>query len=155
MGCAPSEDSDQLGIRWRRKRGSLTTYWAPREDSDQPGHPLKKKAWVLNYPLSRHEDSNQTGRMPRLIWVFAGRTCHFVGFVMRLFRCSERSTITAPRGRINKPIQIHKLQTKEKQNNQLPLPRQGDHSVRKDPPKATRHRTGQSSRKHTYIVLTP
>ena len=28
------------------------------------------------------EDSDQTGRMPRLIWVFAGRTCHFVGFVM-------------------------------------------------------------------------
>ena len=25
----------------------------------------------------------KTGRMPRLIWVFAGRTCHFVGFVMR------------------------------------------------------------------------
>ena len=29
------------------------------------------------------EDSDQTGRMPRLIWVFAGRTCHFVCFVMR------------------------------------------------------------------------
>ena len=30
------------------------------------------------------EDSDQTGRMPRLIGVFAGRTRHFVGFVMRL-----------------------------------------------------------------------
>ena len=29
------------------------------------------------------EDSDQTGRMPRLIWVFVGRTCHFVGLVMR------------------------------------------------------------------------
>ena len=29
------------------------------------------------------EDSDQTGQMPRLIWVFAGRTCHFVGFVTR------------------------------------------------------------------------
>ena len=28
------------------------------------------------------EVSDQTGRMPRLIHVFAGRTCHFVGFVM-------------------------------------------------------------------------
>ena len=28
------------------------------------------------------ECSDQTGRMPRLILVFAGRTCHFVGFVM-------------------------------------------------------------------------
>ena len=26
------------------------------------------------------ENSYQTGRMPRLIWDFAGRTCHFVGF---------------------------------------------------------------------------
>ena len=35
-------------------------------------------------PIATHwmhsEDSNQTGRMPRLIWVFAGCT---VGFVMR------------------------------------------------------------------------
>ena len=30
------------------------------------------------------EESVQTGRMPRLIGVFAGRTGHFVGFVMRL-----------------------------------------------------------------------
>ena len=28
------------------------------------------------------ENSDQTERMPRLIWVFAGRTCRFVGFVM-------------------------------------------------------------------------
>ena len=29
------------------------------------------------------EASDQTWRMPRLIWVFAGRKGHFVGFVMR------------------------------------------------------------------------
>ena len=29
------------------------------------------------------EDSDQPGRIPRLIWVFAGHTCHFVGFVTR------------------------------------------------------------------------
>ena len=28
-------------------------------------------------------DFDQTGWMPRLIWVFAGRTGHFVGFVLR------------------------------------------------------------------------
>ena len=33
------------------------------------------------------EDSDQTGWMPRLIWVFAGRTCHFVGFVTRRLKC--------------------------------------------------------------------
>ena len=30
-----------------------------------------------------NKDSDQTGRMLRLIWVFAGCTCHFVGFVIR------------------------------------------------------------------------
>ena len=44
--------------------------------------------WIAKDPSFLHadsEDSDQTGRMPRLIWVFAGRTCHFVGFVMRRF----------------------------------------------------------------------
>ena len=42
--------------------------------------------WVAKDLSSLHadsEDSDQTGRMPRLIWVFAGRRGHFVGFVMR------------------------------------------------------------------------
>ena len=68
MACVPSEDSDQprhLPVwsesslsAWRNLR-SLATHWM---------HSL---------------DSDQTGRMLRLIWVFAGWTCHFVGFVMR------------------------------------------------------------------------
>ena len=29
------------------------------------------------------EASDQTGRLPRLIWVFAGRKVHFIAFVMR------------------------------------------------------------------------
>ena len=41
-----------------------------------------KKHLVLGLPLSIQR-TEQTGRMPRLIWVFAGCTCHFVGFVMR------------------------------------------------------------------------
>ena len=36
---------------------------------------------------AHYEDSDQTGRMPRLIWVFAWRTDHFVGFVMRRLIC--------------------------------------------------------------------
>ena len=42
--------------------------------------------WVAKEPSFLHadsEDSDQTGRMPRLIWVFAGRTDHFVCFVKR------------------------------------------------------------------------
>ena len=38
------------------------------------------------------DDSDQTGWMPRLIWVFAGRTYHFIGFVtMRLNSLSQSS----------------------------------------------------------------
>ena len=59
MNVHPAKTQISLGIRpvWsesslpaRRKLGSLATHWAHCEDSDQ------------------------TGRMPRLIWVFAGRT---------------------------------------------------------------------------------
>ena len=57
LGVRPVWSESSLST-WR-KLGSLTTHWAHSEDSDQ------------------------TGRMPRLIWVFVGRTCHFVGFVMR------------------------------------------------------------------------
>ena len=34
------------------------------------------------------EDSDQTGWMPRMFGVFAGRTCHFVGFVTRRLICT-------------------------------------------------------------------
>ena len=68
MICSPSEDSDEL---WHPP--SLIRVFAVR----------MKAHWDLSYPLSDSEDSVQAGRMPRLIWVFAGRTGHFVGFVMR------------------------------------------------------------------------
>ena len=46
--------------------------------------------WVAKDPRFLHadsKDSDQTGRMPRLIWVFAGSTCYFVSFVMRQLGC--------------------------------------------------------------------
>ena len=61
----PAKTQTSLGVRpvWSesslsawRKLQSLATHWAHSKDSDQ------------------------TGQMPRLIWVFAGRTYHFVGF---------------------------------------------------------------------------
>ena len=67
----PAKTQISLGIRpvWSesslsawRKVGSLATHWAHSEESDQ------------------------TGRMPRLIWVCAGCTDHFVGFVMSWFK---------------------------------------------------------------------
>ena len=89
---------NKLGTKWP------VTIWAtswqnqqcacaPSEDSDQPGHPpslirvfavrlmgsyIRTQAFFMRTAKTDH-----TGRMPRLIWVFAGRTCHFVGFVTR------------------------------------------------------------------------
>ena len=81
MACAPCEDSDQPG-----NLPSLIRVFAVR----------MKKAWVLSYPLNASEDFIQT--LPRLIRVFTGRTCHFVGFDMRRlkFRCFSR--VMSPSG---------------------------------------------------------
>ena len=41
--------------------------------------------WIVKDPSILHvdsEDSDQTGHPPKLIWVFAGCTFHFVGFVV-------------------------------------------------------------------------
>ena len=57
LGIRPVWSVSSLST-WR-KLGSLAIHWAHSEDYDQ------------------------TGRMHRLIWVVAGHTCHFVGFVMR------------------------------------------------------------------------
>ena len=67
------------------------TKWHVRPVKDQPGNPPSririfavrmKKAWVLNYPLSAQRRLIRLGVRP--VWsVFAGRTCHSVGFVMR------------------------------------------------------------------------
>ena len=75
---------------WRNKEITWATIWqnqqnerAPSEDSDQPGiRPVWSESslctqWVAKDPRFLHADSKdsyQTGRMPRLIWVFAGRT---------------------------------------------------------------------------------
>ena len=72
IAVRPAKTQISLGIRpvWSksslsawRNLGSLATHWAHSEDSDQ------------------------TGRMPRLIWGFAGRTYHFVGLSSYHYRC--------------------------------------------------------------------
>ena len=66
----PAKTQITLGIRPVWSESSLSAWRKLRSLATQWGH---------------SEDSDQTGRMPRLIWVFAGRTGHFVGFVkMRL-----------------------------------------------------------------------
>ena len=76
---ATSWQKQQNGMCAQRR---LRSAWASTQ-SDQSSLCAQ---WVTKGPKFLHadsEDSDQTRRMPRLIWVFAGRTGHFVGFVMR------------------------------------------------------------------------
>ena len=90
LGICPVWSESSLSA-WRNNRSSAT-HWAHCEDSDQTGHLPSliraftghmKEHWVLSYPLSTLPRLCQTGWMLRLIWVFAGRTDHFAGSVMR------------------------------------------------------------------------
>ena len=69
MACAPSEDSVSALASARSDQSSLCAKWVAKD------------------PYSDSDDSDQTGPMPRLIWVFALTTCHFVGFVMMRLIC--------------------------------------------------------------------
>ena len=73
VAVCPAKTQINLGICPVWSEWSLATHWADSEDSDQ------------------------TGQMPRLIWVFAGHTCHFVGFVTRqlTFWINANNWITA------------------------------------------------------------
>ena len=64
MTCAPSEDLDQTG--WTGHRPSLIRVFTV--------HMMKH--WVLSCPLSAQ-------RILWSDWADSGRTCHFVGFVVR------------------------------------------------------------------------
>ena len=63
----------------------LKSTWASAQSDQSLCCPLS--AWRNIGSSATHwahcEDSDQTGQMPRLIWVFAGHTDHFVGFFMR------------------------------------------------------------------------
>ena len=72
------------------------TKWHVRPAKISPGiRPVCSESslciqWVAQDPMFLHadsDDSDQIGPMPRLIWVFIGHTCHFVGFIMRWFIC--------------------------------------------------------------------
>ena len=78
MACAPSEDSESSLSAWR-KPGSLATH------------------------LAHSEDSDQTGRMPRLIWVFDGRTV----ILLVLSCCSSFNELHVPNTEMLWQTQLH------------------------------------------------
>ena len=63
----PGKTQMSLGIRPVWSESSLYAWWKLRSLATY---------WVHS------KDSDHTGWMSRLIWVFAGHTCHFVCFVM-------------------------------------------------------------------------
>ena len=116
MSVRPAKTQISLGIRpvWsesslsaRRNLGPLATHWAQSEDSDQ------------------------TSRMPRLIWVFAGRT-----LILLVLSCrgskSQQKAQEVPQTAANhrhkeeetKDKNEHKTnkQMQEKHTDELPLP---------------------------------
>ena len=74
-----------LGIRPIWSESPLCVQW------------VAKDTWFLH---ADSKDSDQTGRMPRLIRVFAGRTCHFFGFVMRRLICLRQRSEQRPKAQL-------------------------------------------------------
>ena len=68
MAVHPAKTQIILGICPICSESSLCAQWVAKDQS---------------FLHADSEDSDQTGWMPRLIGVFAGRTCHFIGFVVR------------------------------------------------------------------------
>ena len=72
---------------WQNQQNDMCTQrrlrsaWASAQ-SDQNLHCLHEEALGPWLSLERTAKNDQTGWMPRLIWVFTGRTGHIVGFVM-------------------------------------------------------------------------
>ena len=63
MSVRPAKTQISLDIRLAWSESSLGAQWVAKDPS---------------FPHADSEDSDQTGRMPRLIWVFAGRTLSFL-----------------------------------------------------------------------------
>ena len=76
---AASWQNQQNGMCAQQRHRSA---WASAQ-SDQSSLCAQWVAKDSSFLHVDNEDSDQTGWMPRLIWGFAGRTGHFVGFVMR------------------------------------------------------------------------
>ena len=83
---AASRQNQQNGMCAQRR---LRSAWASAVWSE----PSLCAQWVGKDPNFLHvdiEDSEQTGWMPRMIRVFAGHTCQFVGFVMGQLICTSK-----------------------------------------------------------------
>ena len=74
----PHDKTNKMNLR-----PAKTQIWtsAPSDQSLRCPHEESLGSLATNWTHSK--DPDQTGRMPKLIRVFGGRTCHFADFVMR------------------------------------------------------------------------
>ena len=89
MKWASSWQNQQNDLCAQRRLGSA---WASTQ-SDQSLHCLHEETLGPQLPIECTTKTDQTGWMPRLIWVFSGCTCHFVGFVTRCLKCVLEETV--------------------------------------------------------------
>ena len=76
----PHDKTNKMSVRPAKTQIRVRRVWSESSLCAQ---------WVVKDPSFLHadsEDSDQTGRMPRLIWVFVGRTATLVIFLMRRLR---------------------------------------------------------------------
>ena len=97
--------------KWPARPGRLGSAWAFAQPNQSLCCPHEESLGTCMATHKAHsEDSDQTGRMPRLIWVFAGRTSHFVGFVeLRLSLQAYRIHNLQSIGRQQNMRQLHVL----------------------------------------------
>ena len=98
MTVRPAKTQISLGIPPVWSESSLCTKWVAMDTIFLPAD---------------SEDSDQIGQMPRLIWVFCGCTCYFLGFVMRWLKCRKQDKM-AKKWQLDTPdyYQEHKGQPK-------------------------------------------
>ena len=76
--------------KWLCNQWRLRSAWASAQ-SDQSSLCAQWVAEDPSFLYADSENSDQIGQMSKLIWVFAGRTDHFVGFVMRRLKYASSS----------------------------------------------------------------
>ena len=126
LGCsnAIEEFNTQLLLfSWSSKKQKWATSWQNQQNglcaqrrlrsawaSAQSDFESSLSAWRMLGSLATHwvhsEDSDQTGQTPRLIWVFAGRPCHFVGF------CHEMAQISKSNRYLQHPVLLRRKMIK-------------------------------------------
>ena len=77
-----------IGVICRGLAPSTVSLTSNRDHGDDNKHDgdysRSTMYWSIKYYEPPHDKTNtMTGQMRRLICAFAGRTCHFVGFIMR------------------------------------------------------------------------